>query len=118
MKDKGGCDTLVRIEEDGTRVTKPKVAHGTLDEAIEAAKKMNIQPHQINKVVAYKCSVCHGYHTGRNGKPITDKYRNKLISERGEPKKKKPKTECWENKVKHANFKVVGRIDLSKISKK
>lgn len=64
------CETLLYIDKEGNRITKPKKKFDTLDEAIEVCKKLNAQPHRINKVVSYKCKVCHKYHIGRNGKQI------------------------------------------------
>jgi transposase-like protein len=119
--EKIGCNTLVRIELDGTRVYKDKMRYNTLDEAIEACKELNALPHRINKIVSYKCKHCCKYHTGRNGKSITDKYRGKLQAEQYQPtleEFEKIKTRIRANDIEHANFKVVGKIDLSKIPKK
>ena len=73
-KEKIGCQTLVRIESDGTKVFKYKKKFETLDEAIEACKKLNSQPHRISKLVSYKCGSCCKYHTGSNGIQIKEKY--------------------------------------------
>ena len=100
------CETLVKIEEDGTKVYKPKHPFDTHDDAVEAAKKQNAKPGRIHKLVTYKCKVCHKYHIGRNGKEIKDKYRTKLVKE------------DFKAKLDSAEFKVVGKIDLSKIPKK
>jgi hypothetical protein len=120
-QEKVGCNTLVRIEEDGTKVFKDKKKFDTLDEAIEECKKLNALPHRISKIVSYKCKHCHKYHTGRNGKTITDKYREKLQAEQYEPTPEEieeRKTRIRAVDIEHANFKVVGKIDLSKIPKK
>lgn len=77
MKNKSECKTLVRIEGDN-QIFKDKKKFTTLDAAIEECKYLNSLSHRINKVVAYKCKSCCQYHIGRNGKPITDKLRNKL----------------------------------------
>lgn len=89
------CDTKHRnpvtlLEED-----KPKKKFNTLDDAIAHCKRMNILPNRINKIVSYKCPVCHMFHVGRNGKPLTKKYVDKLS---------KPK--------QFQGFKIVGMIDL------
>ncbi|MEK6828585.1 MAG: hypothetical protein AABY15_00465 [Nanoarchaeota archaeon] len=121
QNEKIGCKTLVRIEQDGTKVFKYKKKFETLDEAIEACKKLNSQPHRISKVVSYKCGSCCKYHVGRNGKQITDKYRNKLQNELHEPTPEEieeKKVRIRASDIEHANFKIVGKIDLSKIPKK
>ena len=71
------CTTLDRVEENGVMVMKPKRQFPTLDAAIAAAKVENARDDHDHKVVAYKCNVCFKYHIGRNGKPLTDKERNK-----------------------------------------
>lgn len=116
-----GCNTLVRTEKDGTKVYKDKKKFDSLDDAIAACKEVNAQPHRISKLVSYKCKHCHKYHIGRNGKTITKKYREKLNFEKHVPTPE----EIEERKrmaravdIEHANFKVVGKIDLSKIPKK
>jgi Ser-tRNA(Ala) deacylase AlaX len=118
---KVGCNTLVRTEEDGTKVYKDKKKFDSLDDAIEACKKVNAQPHRISKLVSYKCKCCHKYHIGRNGKTITDKYRNKLSAESYEPTPEeieKRKKNIRMVDIENADFKIVGKIDLSKIPKK
>ncbi len=120
-EEKIGCKTLVRIESDGTKIFKYKKKFDTLDEAIEECKKLNAQPHRISKVVSYKCKSCCKYHVGRNGKQISDKYRSRLQAEQYVPtpeeiEKKKIRIRAVD--IEHANFKVVGKIDLSKIPKK
>ncbi len=119
--EKIGCNTLVRIELDGTKVFKEKMKYNTLDQAIEACKELNAMPHRINKIVPYKCKHCCKYHTGRNGKVITEKYRDKLQAEKYQPTPEeieKIKTRVRASDIEHANFKIVGKIDLSKIPKK
>jgi hypothetical protein len=103
---KSECQTLVRTEEDGTMVLKDKHKFDTHDEAVAECKKQNAKPGRIHKVVTYKCKVCHKYHIGRNGKEIKDKYRDKLAKSN------------FKAKLDSAEFKVVGKIDLSKIPKK
>jgi len=118
---KVGCNTLVRTEADGTKVYKDKKKFESLDAAIEACKEVNAQPHRINKLVSYKCRCCHKYHIGRNGKTITDKYRNKLATEQYEPTPEEIeeiKRRVRASDIEYADFKVVGKIDLSKIPKK
>jgi hypothetical protein len=103
---KSECQTLVRTEEDGTMVLKDKRKFDTHDEAVAECKKQNAKPGRIHKVVTYKCKVCHHYHIGRNGKEIKDKYRDKLVKSN------------FKAKLDSAEFKIVGKIDLSKIPKK
>jgi hypothetical protein len=71
------CTTLDRVEENGIMVMRPKKQFDTLDQAIAVAKIENANPEHTHKVVAYKCNVCHKYHVGRNGKPLSDKERSK-----------------------------------------
>lgn len=89
------CKTFSHIDENGEKVFKSKKTYDTHDEAIAKCKKLNLADKQINKLVSYKCKECCKYHIGRNGKPITDKYRNRII-------KNKPKP----------TFKIIGKIDL------
>jgi hypothetical protein len=105
------CTTLDRVEENGVMVMRPKKQFDTLDKAIAVAKIENAKPDHIHKVVAYKCNVCHKYHVGRNGKPLTEKERLKRQREITF------EIELKEKKREHAlsNLKVVGYIDLSKI---
>lgn len=120
-QEKIGCNTLVRIETDGTKIFRDKKKYDTLDEAIEACKKLNSKPHRINKIVSYKCRHCHKYHTGRNGKEITQKYRKKLAVELYKPTAEEieeKKKNIRASDIEYANFKIVGKIDLSKIPKK
>lgn len=98
------CEKIVLI--DGKETTQPKKPFPTLDDAIVAAKKINAYPNIIEKVVAYKCKVCHKYHVGRNGKILTPKYKNKLMNE--EIKNKIAK-------VKAISFKILGKVDLSNL---
>jgi len=105
------CEKIIVV--DGIKTIKKKVPYDTLEEAIAQCKFVNIQPKVTEKNVPYKCTVCHKYHVGRNGKPITEKYRNKLKDE--------AKDKSWQKKrdrLKNATFKIVGKIDLSKIPKK
>lgn len=105
------CEKIVNI--DGIDTVVPKKKFDTLDEAIIACKSVNVNSEITEKVVPYKCSICCKYHIGRNGKPITDKYRGKLL---GELKDKKVVKTI--NRLNQTNFKIVGKIDLSKIPKK
>jgi hypothetical protein len=101
------CEKIV----DG-KVIKKK-GYDSLDEAILQAKIINVHPTVTEKNVPYKCTVCHKYHVGRNGKPITEKYKKKLVREFQIMKAQK-KIE----RIKNATFKIIGKIDLSKIPKK
>lgn len=51
----------------------PKKKFKTLDDAIKAAKKCNLQEKRIHKLVAYKCNKCFMYHIGSNGKLLKNK---------------------------------------------
>lgn len=116
-----GCETLVRTEKDGTDIYKNKKKFETLDDAIKACKHLNVQAHRINKVASYKCKYCFKYHIGRNGSVITDKYRKKLQVELHEPTQEEiqeKRKSIRASDLEHANFKIVGKIDLSKIPKK
>ena len=118
---KVGCQTLVRTEEDGTKVLRDKKKFESLEDAVAECKKLNVQPHRISKLVSYKCKHCHQYHIGRNGKTIKDKYRDKLAKEIYEPTPEEieeRKRRVRASEIENANFKVVGKIDLSKIPKK
>lgn len=74
------CETLAYIDADGTKVMRPKKAFATDKEAIEAARRANLKPTQIHKLVAYKCPECGKWHIGRNFTKLTPKdrehYRN------------------------------------------
>ena len=73
------CETFSHINTDTMgKVMKPKKAFDNLDDAIKACKTINIRPHNIHKLVSYKCKICCKYHIGRNGKELTEKYRNKI----------------------------------------
>jgi hypothetical protein len=71
-------------------------------------------------VVSYKCSVCYKYHIGRNGKEIKDKLKAKLQKEKPFTKTELNEMRRRNNKLafEFATFKVVGKIDLTKIPKK
>lgn len=56
-----------------TKWGKPKRKYDTLDEAIEACKKLNSNEKRIHKLVSYKCSICFKYHIGSNGKLLKHK---------------------------------------------
>jgi hypothetical protein len=120
ITEKIGCKTLERYEPDGTPIFKFKKKFDTLDEAIVECKKLNAMPHRINKVVSYKCSVCYKYHIGRNGKEIKDKLKAKLQKEKPFTKTELNEMRRRNNKLafEFATFKVVGKIDLTKIPKK
>lgn len=74
---------------------KPKKQYPTNEAAIKACKSVNALPNRINKVVPYKCPICFKFHIGRNGKPLTKKYLEKITKSR-----------------EFTGFKIVGKIDL------
>ena len=47
---------------------RPKTKFNTQDEAIIMCKIRNKEPKRIHKLVPYRCSVCHKFHIGNNGK--------------------------------------------------
>lgn len=91
------CDTLIKTDPDGRKHFKPKRAYNTLDDAIAEAKKLNALSDHTQKLVSYKCTYCWKYHIGRNGKIITEKEKVKY------------------QKEPQVSFKILGKIDLSKI---
>lgn len=64
------CETLLYIDSNGNKITKPKKKFATLEDAISECKKLNSKENRISKLVSYKCPVCHKFHIGRNGKLI------------------------------------------------
>jgi hypothetical protein len=64
------CETIYRYTQDLQPITKFKIKFDTLEEAIEQCKIINSQKYRIGKVVSYKCSKCHKYHIGKNGKKL------------------------------------------------
>lgn len=60
----------------------PKRAYATERDALTAARFLNSLPTTIHKSVAYKCCKCGKWHTGTNGRELTDadreRYRNML----------------------------------------
>ena len=58
---KNGCQTIIGYNEDGTLILKGKRKYNTHDKAVKVCKTLNIQQHQIQKLVTYKCSICHKY---------------------------------------------------------
>ena len=106
--------TTIKIDDDGNEVIKNKKQFFTLDSAIRHAKEINIKRDHTEKLVAYKCSYCHEYHIGRNGKRITPKEKEKYRKELGielkifgkiDPEFLKP----------GSKVRVVGWVDLKKI---
>ena len=90
------CVTIDKFDELGNPIYKSKVKYDTLDKAIAVAKFENAKNEHNEKVVAYKCKVCFKYHIGRNGKPLSDKERDKRQKELNKP----------------VRFKIVGKIEL------
>lgn len=102
------CQT--KIIEDGNKIVfQDKAKFETLDDAIVECKRQNLIPTRTEKVVPYKCKVCHTYHVGRNGTIISEKYREKLIKEKREEKR-----ELFNENLRNADFKVLGTVDLNK----
>ena len=132
-----GCDTTT--VKDGKETFKPKVKYDSLKEAIMSCKGLNSQEEATQKLVPYKCRVCHKYHVGRNGMEITDKYKAKLnkdldlqfpnrkANREKKERYKKAQTEKKERITDHhsknsnmsddrfpdAKFIVVGKVDLT-----
>jgi hypothetical protein len=107
------CNTKI-ISSDGTESWKYKAVFNTLDEAIAEAKKRNASIRQTIKLVGYKCTYCHKYHIGRNGKRLTEKEKEKYRKELGIGLKILGKINLEPNQST-SNLKVVGWIDLDKI---
>ena len=107
------CNTKTQ-SEDGTTTWKYKKAFETLDEAIAEAKKQNASVKQDIKLVGYKCTYCHKYHIGRNGKRLTPKEKEKYRKELGIGIKILGKIDL-DTLQPTSKVKVVGWIDLSKI---
>lgn len=89
------CTTKIFNAETQQLEENPKKPFATNELAIAHCKFVNGLPNRINKVVPYKCHICHQFHVGRNGKELTTKYVNKIT---------KP------NEFK--GFKIIGKIDL------
>lgn len=73
------CLRFSNIDLNGEKVFKAKKAYDTQEEAITDAKVLNLRPNQITKLVPYRCKDCHKFHLGRNGKPITEKDKKRLL---------------------------------------
>lgn len=78
MEKNNGHYTWIIVE--GKRKQKPKRVYPNLDTAIIYARKINMRPDTIHKVVAYRCNVCGGYHIGRSHVILTDKERERYIN--------------------------------------
>lgn len=63
----------------GQWVEKDKLSYPDMDKAISAARKINMRPESIHKMVAYKCSICGQFHIGRTKTELTNKDREKYI---------------------------------------
>ena len=73
--EKTPCQKVNYYLPDGTPVYVKKAAYDTDKDAIEAARRLNLNVQQIHKAVAYKCPKCHKWHVGRNRTVLTDKDR-------------------------------------------
>jgi hypothetical protein len=104
METKTSCQTLSHYDELGNPVYKDKIHYNNLESAIRQCKRLNIQESRIKKVVPYKCTTCHKFHIGRNGKDIKDKYRKRL----------RRKNDLAQIAMTNISIKVLGKIDLSK----
>ena len=71
MKFRNVCQRNVMVK--GVLSKKDKKKYDTLDDAIEAARKINLSGKNVRKAVAYKCTTCHKYHVGRNMTMLTDR---------------------------------------------
>lgn len=76
------CNTFSHYDEhSGEKLYKPKKKYKSMELAIDKAKEMNLKKFnhgEKDKVVAYKCEICHKYHIGKNGSTLSDKYINKI----------------------------------------
>ena len=59
------CVTLIRIEQDGTKIYKDKKKYKDVHDAIDTANIINAKPNQIHKVSHYFCKTCRYWHIGR-----------------------------------------------------
>ena len=94
------CRTIDKIDpETGKKTYKDKKVFDAHEDAIAACKKLNMKPNRTHKLVSYKCTKCHKYHIGRNGKKITEKYirQNTIKASDTTPK---------------VGLKIIGKIDL------
>lgn len=110
------CDTLIKTDPDGRKYYKKKKVYDKLDEAILEAKRRNASDGQFEKLEAYKCTYCHKYHIGRNGKLITEKERIKYRKELNIGVKILGKINLDTLKP-NSRVKVVGWIDLNKFNR-
>ncbi len=86
-------------DKDGIVKIIKKKQYLTLELAIAHCKVMNARDIRQYKIVSYKCKFCCKYHTGRNGKVISEKDKEKYKKEIDKPKQ----------------FKIIGKIDLTLI---
>ena len=109
------CQTIEKYNKDGSRNLKYKKTYNTLDDAIEKCKELTARPSQVRKLVAYKCSICHYYHIGRNNTLLTDNNGKRKIV--GEIKTDIPKV-VYQLEGTNSTLKIIGKIDLGAIDKK
>jgi hypothetical protein len=64
------CDKFSHLDKSGNMIYIPKKKFNSDKEAIEEAKRINVLPKTIHKVVAYKCITCHLWHVGRTKKEL------------------------------------------------
>ena len=126
------CRTFSHINDKGGKSYKDKKTFDSLKEAILECKVLNAKKQQITKLVSYKCTQCYKYHIGRNGHVLTEKYKaklnielDKLFPSRTKRNKKAERKNianrtgnATDPKLPNGLFKVIGKIDLSKIPKK
>jgi hypothetical protein len=59
-------EKLIHRRQCVTSYGAPKKTFNVFEDAVEWAKKQNLNPRTIHKQVAYKCHVCYKFHTGRS----------------------------------------------------
>ena len=79
IKEKNTHYTFSHYNENGEKQYKSKKCYATQEEAIVMARKLNLSPQTVHKYSAYKCSICHKWHVGKNKyKTITEEDREKI----------------------------------------
>ena len=75
MEKSDGHYTFAYYDVNGNKHYKAKKGYNTQEQAVEIARKMNLFPQTVHKYSAYKCSVCHKWHIGKNKyKTITEEF--------------------------------------------
>jgi len=81
-----------------------KKKYKTMEKAQLAADEQNVMKSRTDKINPYQCFVCKEFHVGRTGEKITFEDIEGIYERRFERRK-----------ANMPSFKVVGKIDLSKV---